>query len=202
MSKLDARKNFAISNVSTGYLASDLSIVLATGDGSKFPDPAIYGAFNLVWWNYSDYKQPSDDPNVEVVRCTARTGDILTITRGQEGTSASDKNIGTIYKVINGVTAKMFDDIEEHLNNIELQSPFKSGLTLFKNPTYNGSGQITKIEYYTDDEMGTILFTEVITYSGYLPTVITITDEITGKVRTITNNYSGNTWIGATDVIA
>jgi len=113
MSTLDARKNFAITTVSTGYDDAAVSIDLSTGKGARFPDPATDGEFNLVWWNSSDYPQAADDPNREIVRCTARSGDTLTITRAQEGTTATTKNtVGKTYMVQLGPTKKTIDDIE------------------------------------------------------------------------------------------
>ncbi len=109
---LDPVKNFAKVEVSTGYDSTATSIALVTGDGSKLPDPSTDGAFNLIWWNSTDYPDPADDPNVEIVRCTARSGDTLTIIRGQEGTTASNKNTtGKTYKMVLSVTKKMIDDI-------------------------------------------------------------------------------------------
>src|ERR1700726_4686067 len=84
----DAISNFAKSTVSTGYNAAATSIVLTSGGGAKFPA----ASFNVVWWNSTDYSDPSDDPNVEIVRVTAVSTDTLTVTRAQEGTSASTKN--------------------------------------------------------------------------------------------------------------
>jgi hypothetical protein len=86
---MDAVKNFVRADVSTGYDASATSIVLATGKGSIFPDPAT-AAYNLVW-KRKDLGF-DEDPNIEIVRATAISGDTLTITRAQESTSASAKN--------------------------------------------------------------------------------------------------------------
>lgn len=110
---LDAVKNFAKVTVSQGYPAGATTIVLSTGDGSKLPDPATEGAFNLVWWNSTDYPDPTDDPSKEIVRCTARTGDTLTVTRGQEGTNDVNHNTANkTYKMILAITQKMIEDIE------------------------------------------------------------------------------------------
>jgi hypothetical protein len=109
---LDPAKNFAKVTVSIGYGSEDTSIVLSTGDGAKLPDPSVSGAFNLVWWNVSDYSDPADDPNKEIVRCTARSSDTLTVTRAQESTSATTKNTSAkTYKMILALTAKMITDI-------------------------------------------------------------------------------------------
>lgn len=100
---LDAFKNFAIGTLSTGYDASAVSIILTSGHGARFPAPP----FNATWWNSTDYSNPSLDPNVEIVRVTAVSTDTFTITRGQEGTSASTKNTAAkTYNIHAGLTAK------------------------------------------------------------------------------------------------
>lgn len=104
----DSVKNFARSDVSTGYDAAATSIVLATGGGARFPA----APFNVVWWDRTTYPDPSDDPNVEIVRVTAIASDTLTVTRAQEGTSASTKNTaGKTYRMMLAATAKSFSDL-------------------------------------------------------------------------------------------
>lgn len=106
MSTLDNAKNFAKATVSIGYNAADVSIVLQTGGGARMPT----APFNVTWWNSTDYPDPSDDPSVEIVRCTNVTGDTLTVTRAQEGTAATVKNIsGKVYKMIAPLTAKVIN---------------------------------------------------------------------------------------------
>lgn len=110
---LDPVKNFARCIVSTGYSAAATTVVLSSGEGAKLPQPSTDGAFNLVWYDASTYSDPADDLNVEIVRCTARTSDTLTITRAQEGTSATAKNTaGKTYYMILAITKKMIDDID------------------------------------------------------------------------------------------
>jgi hypothetical protein len=110
---LDPVKNFGKVEVSTGYASGATTIVLSTGEGAKLPQPSTDGAFNLVWWNYTDYPDPSDDPNVEIVRVTVRSSDTLTITRAQESTSDNNHNTGgKTYKMILSMTKKMIDDIQ------------------------------------------------------------------------------------------
>lgn len=109
---LDITKNFAKVTVSIGYAAGAVSIALQAGDGAKLPDPAVDGEYNLVWWQQTDYWDPSEDPLVEIVRVTARSGDTLTVTRAQEGTADSDHNTGgKVYHMILALTKYMMDEI-------------------------------------------------------------------------------------------
>ena len=109
---LDPVTNFGKCTVSTGYNAAATTVALSSGDGAKLPQPSTDGSFNLVWWNATDYGDPADDPDVEIVRCTARSTDTLTVTRAQEGTAASAKNLGgKAYQMVLAVTKKMIADI-------------------------------------------------------------------------------------------
>ena len=126
MATFDATKNFAKVTVSTGYDDSATSIVLSSGHGALLPQPSTDNAFNLVWWNNSDYGDPSDDPNKEIVRCTARSTDTLTVTRAQESTGASIKNVAAkTYRMALVITKKVIDDI------INVTSPKMLGMNLF-----------------------------------------------------------------------
>ena len=101
-------KNLVKVMVSTGYDDDDTEIVLNAGDGAKLPDPP----FNMVWWNATDYADPSEDPNVEIVRVTAVATDTLTITRGEESIAATTKNTADkVYRMILTVTKKTIDDL-------------------------------------------------------------------------------------------
>lgn len=105
----DSIVNFGKVQVSIGYDASATSIVLSTGDGAKLPSVFPY---NLIWWNFTDFSDPGDDPNVEIVRVTNRSTDTLTVTRAQEGISATTKNTATkTYKMDLALTKKMIDDL-------------------------------------------------------------------------------------------
>jgi hypothetical protein len=105
--------NFGKVTVSQGYDNLETNIVLNPGSGTIFPDPSISGQYNLVWWNSTDYGDPSDDPNKEIVRCIVVSGDTLVITRAQEGTTASIKNLtGKTYKMALAITAKVFTDLQ------------------------------------------------------------------------------------------
>jgi hypothetical protein len=104
---LDNAKNFAKATVSAGHDAVAVLINLVAGQGQRMPT----APFNVVWWNATDYPDPSDDPNVEVCRVTEQNGDQLTLVRAQEGTTATPKNInGKTYRLIAGMTAKVINE--------------------------------------------------------------------------------------------
>lgn len=117
---LDPTRNFAYGLVEAGgHSAAATSFNTVSGTGAKFPATAD-GAFNVVWWNITDYTNPAEDPNAEIVRVTARSGEAFTVTRAQESTSASTKNTtGKVYAIALCVTKKMIDDISTLLADAE-----------------------------------------------------------------------------------
>ena len=115
---MDPILNFAKVTVSTGYDASATSVVLASGHGARLPSTFSY---NMVWWNSTDYADPADDPNVEVVRVSGRSTDTISpIARAQESTAASTKNTaGKTYRMILAITKKTIDDIiADYISNL------------------------------------------------------------------------------------
>jgi hypothetical protein len=125
MSALDSVANFIEVQASTGYSSSTTSITLQSGQGSKLPATP----FNLVWWNSTDYPNPANDPNVEIVRVTNISSDTITISRGQEGTSAANHNTAAkTYNLVLGITAKMISDLAAQTGNgIPVENEVVSG---------------------------------------------------------------------------
>jgi hypothetical protein len=105
----DAHKNFSYSTIATAPspATSGTSLTVQAGDGALFPQPSTDGAFNVTIWPAGSAPISS---NSEIVRCTARSGDTLTITRTQEGTSA--RTVITGDQVALTITAKLFTDVE------------------------------------------------------------------------------------------
>ena len=94
--------NFAKTYLTQQYTSSATTFTVKSGTGSKF------GAvpFNATVWNSTDYADASDDPFVEIVTVTSVSGDILTVTRGQEGLTATAKNMtGKTYAIAQTYTA-------------------------------------------------------------------------------------------------
>lgn len=109
---LDPTVNFGLAPLASGISAGDTTLTLTTGYGALLPDPATLGAYNVPIWD-DFYANPTNDPDKEIIRVTAKSGDVLTITRAQEGTSAVAHNTGgKTYKIGVSMTAKMVTDIE------------------------------------------------------------------------------------------
>lgn len=78
--------NNGISKLASSLSTGATSLSLTTGDGAKYPSPA-----SGEWFPVTILKGSGA---FEVVRCTARSGDVLTIARAQEGTAAQSFAIG------------------------------------------------------------------------------------------------------------
>ena len=102
----DAHKNLAIGTVTTAPGTAGLSLTVASGEGARFPA----APFNCTVWPASVAPLPT---NAEIVRVTARAGDVFTIARAQEGTTAKPIAVG--YLISNTATAKIFTDLETGL---------------------------------------------------------------------------------------
>ena len=86
-------QNLAVSTVATAPspATSGTTVVLATGQGARFADPASKGSYPATIWAVGAIPTPS---NAEIVLVTAKSTDTLTITRAQEGTSARTVVVG------------------------------------------------------------------------------------------------------------
>ena len=107
---LDAVSNFVRGTADAAVGTDDTTVSVA--DASIFPDPETDGEFNVVIWDAANFPRPDQDGDVEIMRVTARdtTADELTVTRGQEMTSAATHPEGSAIHL--SPTAKMFSDIE------------------------------------------------------------------------------------------
>lgn len=161
---LDPVINGGKGTTSIGYAAGATSIVLSSGEGANFPATFPY---NLVWWNSTDFTSSEDDPNVEIVRVTARTSDTLTITRAQEGTADVNHNTALkTYTMILSLTKKIIDDIDAHTHTMSDVSDYteSSGIANQDVVMYNGSSYVdaTVAELITNiNQLGNVTITSV-----------------------------------------
>jgi len=82
--------NNAASELAANITAAATSMTLKAGDGAKFPNPGAGDDFKLTLFQ----KSGTSEINHEIVLCTARAGDVITIVRAQEGTTARAYNTG------------------------------------------------------------------------------------------------------------
>lgn len=171
---LDNFKNFAKVTVSTGYDDAATSVILAASEGTKLPTVS----FNAVWYNASDYFDPTDDPNREIVRVTNISTDTLTVTRAQEGTSAVTHNTaGKTYKMIVGLTAKTLNtDLAATYQPLDADLTTWAGLT----PSANAQSLVTAANYAAmrtllDLEAGTDFYSIASADAAFQPKDATLT---------------------------
>lgn len=91
--------NNATSRLGIDVPAASITITLEAGTGARFPTPAAAQFFPVV---VSDQRTGQ----YEIMYCTQRVNDILTVTRAQEGTSAQDFLLGA--SVWSTATAAVF----------------------------------------------------------------------------------------------
>jgi len=102
----DTHKIFAYSTVASAPspTSSGTSLEVASGDGALFPAPP----FNCTVWPAGTTPRIS---NAEIVRVTGKTGDVFTIARTQEGSSARSIIAGD--QIAQSITPKSLTDIED-----------------------------------------------------------------------------------------
>ncbi len=96
--------NRATAKLAVGVVAGDTALTLVAGSGVFFPAPAAGEFFRLVL-----QKGTGQTDLREYMICTSRTGDVLTVTRGQEGTPPAVFDPGDeLSQVITAATATSF----------------------------------------------------------------------------------------------
>ena len=101
--------NNAASNLASSITNTATSLTVTTSSGSIFPTPTG-GDYFLVTL------QGISGTPIEIVKCTSRSGDTMTIVRAQEGTTASAFSGGD--KVELRITAGEMNAIETAINGI------------------------------------------------------------------------------------
>lgn len=99
--------NNAVSRLAASVAPDALALSVSAGDGGKFPTPGVGDWFPLTLIRADGVR--------EIVRCTGRTGDVLTVVRAQEGTGAvplasGDRvelrlTVGALNTIFGGATA-------------------------------------------------------------------------------------------------
>lgn len=109
---LDQTANFVRDNLDAAVDNSQTTFSVV--DASLFPDVAN-GEYNVVIWDVDEFDRPDQDSGVEIVRVTAvdTTNNDLTVSRGQENTSASSHPSGAAIQL--ALTSKIVSDIDTEI---------------------------------------------------------------------------------------
>ena len=118
-------RNFASSLLAATISDVDTTIQLGVGDGALFPSPSGTQFFYAVL--------NDNVGNAEVVRCTTRVGDLLTVVRGQDGTTAQAFTL-TVTRVELRVTAVVHEEYVQ-----------KNGGTMTGDLDFNGNSVVDAI---------------------------------------------------------
>ena len=96
--------NNAYSTLASGITNSATSITLTTGEGARFPSFSAPDYFLATLIDSSN--------NLEIVKCTTRSTDVLTVVRGQESTTARAYATGDRIelRITAGVLDALYDD--------------------------------------------------------------------------------------------
>jgi hypothetical protein len=100
----DQFANFALSSLVSAISTTASSLTVQTGDGAKFP---ASGPFMVLAGS------PLQNGSHELMKCTARVTDTLTVTRAQEGTTGMAWGISTTIQQV--ASAGNFSDIWNQL---------------------------------------------------------------------------------------
>jgi hypothetical protein len=99
--------NFCYSELLTAIDSDDTSVVVLSGEGARFP-ATTNGSFYICVWDkyYKTAAEAYQNSCAEIMLCTARASDTLTVTRAQQSTTARSFNTtGRTYGVDHIVTA-------------------------------------------------------------------------------------------------
>ena len=188
-------KNNARSTVADNPLAAGATTLnVASGEGGNFPSAF---PFKITLWDAVTYPNPGSDLlGMEIVKCTGRTADVLTIVRAQEGTADVAHSLGEraamlitagyFNDAITGIVTKL-DTITDGANKITAES-FSASVAhttgdadagkAFTIPSFPTHAQITAIRVRADwtagqqSNTGTALINDV---TGISPTDTAVT---------------------------
>ena len=197
---IDPVRNYINVTVSAGYDNLAASIVLGSGLGASLPNPSTEGNYNLIWYNSTDYSDPSKDPNVEIIRVTALATDTLTIQRPTLGNNyngegsvnlASTHNIASkVYKLMLGGTKNTIDSINNSLMNVKNQVSTSINYSILTTDHFidctGGSGGITVTLPTAINNTGlTFTITKVDGGAGVVTIATTASQNINGNLTKV-----------------
>lgn len=155
---LDKAKNFAVSYLAVAYSIGEPTLTLPAGHGARYLDPAVDGPYNIVVWDiaFLDPGEAYHSASAQIFRVTAKTGDVLTVTAAQEGTT--DVNLPLGCAVFMGPTAKMFEDIVADLHDPVTVDPSISDVISIEDQVLKSVDATADKIVFWDDSEGKLTF--------------------------------------------
>ena len=148
--------NNGVSTLAASINSTVTTITLATGTGALFPSPMANKYFALT---LTPLATPAGPPR-EVVYCTARSIDTLTVVRGQEGTSAAAWTAGD--NVFGLITAGALTSLAP------LDSPALIGAPTAPTPTSGDSSTLLATTAFVGTAVAdALVFAASLTANGY-----------------------------------
>jgi hypothetical protein len=184
--------NNAFGTLAASITNSDTSITLTSGQGARFPS---LGAGDYFYATLIDTSN-----NLEIVKCTARSTDVLTVTRAQESTTARAYSTGDRIEI--RITAKTFEDAIPTVYDVTTTSTgffdMPAGTTAQRpgSPTSGATRFNTEtgsLEFYDGtDWISTNLIPSINSVTGtiYAGQASTLTLSLTNTTDTITVRFS------------
>ena len=157
--------NNAVSTLASGINNSATSITVASGNGALFPSLTGSEYFFVTLIDASN--------NLEIAKCTARSSDVLTVTRAQESTSA--RAFATGDRIELRITAQSLIDVATQI------SALGSDLGLNSNDI-TGSGNITHTGNITTTGNGSFSGTLAVTGDATFDTSTLHVDSTNNRV--------------------
>lgn len=144
-----------VTNNAVGYLLvgvndAETSILLKSGQGSRFPSPVLDQD-----WFYITVQ--NEEGEMEVMKCTKRSGDTLTVQRGQDGTTGISFKADSLVEL--RPCAALFNDkvdydyLQEKITELETTiEEFKTQINLkFTNLTNTTTTNINEFKELVED---------------------------------------------------
>lgn len=155
-------KNNVVGYLNTAINASDVYITLQNGNGALFPTLGVGDYFYATIIGTSN--------TYEIIKATARTGDLLTVVRGQENTTPNSFAGGA--RIEMRVTAQSVIDV---LDQINIQAEYQ---------TFTGNGSATS---FTMSATPPTVLSPIVTVNG---TVLKYTDDYTISGTTLALTFT------------
>lgn len=140
--------NNAQSAVASMVSPGDTTIQVASGEGALFPSPGVGDYFRVT------LTQAGAESSWEILTCTERTGDVLTVDRAQEGTVAATWAVGS--KVELRITAGVLWPLESSVSGVLPVANLPEGLAQLENlPTFGFAVRTENDGWQTRELLGT-----------------------------------------------